>query len=477
MGSVARSSSSTTAQPSPVSGYVPLLPRTARTGRLTQDHGWPDPAHQEPTWTKTSGEREAERLQHGKMSQETTTPPCDGAVPWLSRSTGDIAVALQRRYRLDNTTPVPSQTRCRACDQVFLWSSLHCIQQHRPHSPNPTPPHCQTAIPTQQGMGGNRGPAWAATRGLSRRHGPHPTRHRVRWQATAGAGHPARRHLDRGREPKAQAAGHYKGGFGFHPLTSWCTNIGDALAVMQRPGNAGSFTAADHLAVLQAALAQIPAPWRTDVLVSIDGAGASHDVIDYLTSLNTGPEHGKRGRIPDRLPTHRMDGSAGPVTLGQGGRNPRASSSTRDAAPPSRPTSDVLGGSGTDRGLDPQTAQHAPDRPARHARNNPALAPATRYPPLDHQPVPARSTTCPGRTTDTRDTSGQRESHLGLPASARRTRRPRLPDRRLHHLEDPQGRRNRPLTTAIRPRPGHSSSEPKPTPSWPATCSTSTPSP
>lgn len=74
-----------------------------------------------------------------------------------------------------------------------------------------------------------------------------------------------------------------KGGFGFHPLTGWCTNIGDALAVMQRLGNAGPFTAADHLAVLTAALAQIPAQWRTDVLVSIDGAGASHDVIDYLT--------------------------------------------------------------------------------------------------------------------------------------------------------------------------------------------------
>jgi hypothetical protein len=96
--------------------------------------------------------------------------------------------------------------------------------------------------------------------------------------------------------PKAQAAGHYKGGFGFHPLTSWCTNVGDALAVMQRPGNAGSFTAADHIAVLKAAFTQIPTQWRTDVLVSIDGAGASHEVIDYLTSLNTAPEHGKRGR-------------------------------------------------------------------------------------------------------------------------------------------------------------------------------------
>jgi hypothetical protein len=96
--------------------------------------------------------------------------------------------------------------------------------------------------------------------------------------------------------PKAQAAGNYKGGFGFHPLTSWCANIGDALAVMQRPGNAGSFTAADHIAVLTATFSQIPAQWRTDVLVSIDGAGASHDVIDYLTSLNTAPEHGNRGR-------------------------------------------------------------------------------------------------------------------------------------------------------------------------------------
>ena len=45
----------------------------------------------------------------------------------------------------------------------------------------------------------------------------------------------------------AGVAGHYKGGIGFHPLTAWCTNTGDHLVVMQRPGNAGSFTAADHV--------------------------------------------------------------------------------------------------------------------------------------------------------------------------------------------------------------------------------------
>ena len=95
---------------------------------------------------------------------------------------------------------------------------------------------------------------------------------------------------------KDGAAGTYKGGYGFHPLTAFCSNVGDSLAVMLRPGNAGSFTASDHLLVLDAALGQIPAPWRTDVLVSIDGAGASHAVIDHLTGLNTALMHGRRGR-------------------------------------------------------------------------------------------------------------------------------------------------------------------------------------
>jgi hypothetical protein len=95
---------------------------------------------------------------------------------------------------------------------------------------------------------------------------------------------------------KDGAAGTYKGGYGFHPLTAFCSNVGDSLAVMLRPGNAGSFTASDHLLVLDAALAQIPAQWRSDMLVSIDGAGASHAVIDHLTGLNTALTHGRRGR-------------------------------------------------------------------------------------------------------------------------------------------------------------------------------------
>jgi hypothetical protein len=95
---------------------------------------------------------------------------------------------------------------------------------------------------------------------------------------------------------KPGVAGHYKGGIGYHPLTAWCSNVGDHLAVMQRPGNAGSFTAADHVAVLDHALAQIPARHRGDLLVTIDGAGASHEVIEHLTRWNTRREHGRRGR-------------------------------------------------------------------------------------------------------------------------------------------------------------------------------------
>jgi len=94
---------------------------------------------------------------------------------------------------------------------------------------------------------------------------------------------------------KEGAEPNYKG-FGFHPLTAWCSNTGESLAVMPRVGSAGSFTAADHIAVLDAALGQVPAPWRKDVLVTVDGAGASHGLIEHLDALNTAPTHGRRGR-------------------------------------------------------------------------------------------------------------------------------------------------------------------------------------
>jgi hypothetical protein len=88
---------------------------------------------------------------------------------------------------------------------------------------------------------------------------------------------------------KEGAAGTFKGSWGHHPLTAWCDNTGESLALRLRPGNAGSNTASDHIEVLAEAIAQIPAAHRRDMLVTVDGAGATLDLIRHLTKLNTAP--------------------------------------------------------------------------------------------------------------------------------------------------------------------------------------------
>jgi hypothetical protein len=86
---------------------------------------------------------------------------------------------------------------------------------------------------------------------------------------------------------KQGAAATFKKGFGFHPLAAWCTNTTECLAMLLRPGNAGSNDVADHLKVLAEAIAQIPAARRAKILVRVDGAGATHDLVDHLKGLNT----------------------------------------------------------------------------------------------------------------------------------------------------------------------------------------------
>jgi hypothetical protein len=84
---------------------------------------------------------------------------------------------------------------------------------------------------------------------------------------------------------KEGAKGNFKGGFGYHPLGAWLDNTGEALAAVLRPGNAGSNTAADHLLVLELALAQLPDRWRDKpILVRADGAGYSHALISALSA-------------------------------------------------------------------------------------------------------------------------------------------------------------------------------------------------
>jgi hypothetical protein len=79
---------------------------------------------------------------------------------------------------------------------------------------------------------------------------------------------------------KEGAAGTYKGGYGFHPLLCFEAGSAEALAGILRPGNAGSNTAADHLAVLEAALAQLPDGAAVPgTLVRCDSGGATHDFL------------------------------------------------------------------------------------------------------------------------------------------------------------------------------------------------------
>lgn len=80
---------------------------------------------------------------------------------------------------------------------------------------------------------------------------------------------------------KEQAAPTYKRGFGFHPLCVFLDASREALTTLLRAGNAGSSTAADHVAVLDDALAQLPVdPADVQVIARADSAGMSHGFID-----------------------------------------------------------------------------------------------------------------------------------------------------------------------------------------------------
>jgi hypothetical protein len=102
-------------------------------------------------------------------------------------------------------------------------------------------------------------------------------------------------------ENKQATAPTYKGGFGFHPILCFADATGEALSGMLRPGNAGSNTAADHVTVLDAALAQLPdgvcvghgagddgALVQREIVVRTDSAGSTAAFVSALRSRNIG---------------------------------------------------------------------------------------------------------------------------------------------------------------------------------------------
>src|SRR4051812_17145914 len=99
---------------------------------------------------------------------------------------------------------------------------------------------------------------------------------------------------------KQDAPATYKRSYGHHPLLAMDAERGEILAVMLRPGNAGSNTASDHVVVLGQAIDALPAEWRhghqpddqtdadtREILVRADSAGASHWLAEECRDRNT----------------------------------------------------------------------------------------------------------------------------------------------------------------------------------------------
>jgi len=87
---------------------------------------------------------------------------------------------------------------------------------------------------------------------------------------------------------KEQAAPTWKKTFGHHPMTAWADHgaggNGEPLAIVLRPGNAGSNTAADHIEAARLAIAQFPRHLRQRVLVRADSGGGIHEFLNWLTA-------------------------------------------------------------------------------------------------------------------------------------------------------------------------------------------------
>lgn len=150
-----------------------------------------------------------------------------------------------------------------------------------------------TALRALGEVGGGRGGPIATVRAAARAHlwqqlpnGPPPVT--IAGDVSLGATVVLRvdATLVQAHSGKQKAAATYRKGFGHHPLGCWISNTGELAALMLRAGNANANTATDLIAVLKQSIAQVPARWRTRLLVTSDGAGFSHELIDWLTHQN-----------------------------------------------------------------------------------------------------------------------------------------------------------------------------------------------
>lgn len=88
--------------------------------------------------------------------------------------------------------------------------------------------------------------------------------------------------LLRSHSDKEEAAGNYKGGFGFHPMLCYLEGSEGALDGILRPGNAGSNTGRDQTRAIELALEQLPVfCMDEEILLRGDSAACVHEVVDF----------------------------------------------------------------------------------------------------------------------------------------------------------------------------------------------------
>jgi hypothetical protein len=101
---------------------------------------------------------------------------------------------------------------------------------------------------------------------------------------------------------KELAAPTFKRGFGFHPLFAFVDHgedgSGETVAGMLRTGSAGANCAADHITVLDQALAQLPEHERGNVVVRTDTGGGVKDFLRHITDLGLDYSVGFYGMPP-----------------------------------------------------------------------------------------------------------------------------------------------------------------------------------
>jgi hypothetical protein len=101
---------------------------------------------------------------------------------------------------------------------------------------------------------------------------------------------------------KELASPHYKRGFGFHPMMAFVDHgpggTGEPLAALLRTGKATANSAADQIAVLDAALAQLPEGSRSRVLVRGDSGAGVREFVHHVHDLGLQYSVGVYGRQP-----------------------------------------------------------------------------------------------------------------------------------------------------------------------------------